>query len=101
MIYALLLADILMLGSFLWRYPHLPPQIPLLYSMPWGEDQLADYWFIFILPFLMHVFIFLNVYIYNRFFLPDQVIRRVIDMINWFLIIAFTAIFLRVIFLIS
>ncbi len=25
-----------------WRFNRLPPQLPLYYSLPWGEDQLAS-----------------------------------------------------------
>lgn len=101
MIYALLLADLLMAGSFAWRFTHLPPQIPLFYSQPWGEDQLVDYWFIFILPFLLHVFIFLNIYIYNRYFLPNQLVKKIIDSANWIFIIISAGVFLKIIFLIT
>lgn len=101
MIYALLLADLLMAGSFAWLFSQLPPQIPLFYSRPWGEDQLVDYWFIFILPFLLHVFIFLNIYLYNRFFLPNQLVKKIMDTANWLFIVLCTLIFLKIIFLIT
>ena len=101
MIYALLFSDLLMAVSFALRFNKLPPQIPLLYSRSWGEDQLVDYWFIFILPFLLHLFIFTNIYIYNRIFFPNRMLKRIIDIVNWFFIVVITAIFLRIIFLIT
>jgi len=30
------------IGSWLLYHKSLPPQIPLFYSQPWGEEQLAD-----------------------------------------------------------
>ena len=90
MIYALLLSDLLMAASFAFKFSSMPPQIPLLYSQQWGEDQLVDYWFIFIIPFILHVFIFLNIYIYNKVFLPNLLIKRIIDTTNWFFILLFT-----------
>ena len=101
MIYALLIADLLMAGSFAWRFSRLPPQIPLFYSRAWGEDQLVDYWLIFILPFLLHLFIFLNIYIYNKYFLPNQLVKKIIDILHWVFIILATGIFLKIIFLIT
>ncbi len=101
MIYALLLSDLLMAASFAFKFSYLPPQIPLLYSQQWGEDQLVDYWFIFIIPFLLHLFIFLNIYIYNKIFLPNQLIKHIVDTTNWFFIALFTLIFLKIIFLIT
>lgn len=101
MIYALIVSDILIVGSFIFKFSSLPPQLPLFYSRSWGEDQLAEYWYIFILPLFLHAFIFLNIYIYNQLFFPDRLIRRIVDYINWFHIIGFTFIFLKIIFLVS
>ncbi len=40
-------------GSFLfivWRFKNLPPTVPLWYSKPWGNEQLASPLWLFILP---------------------------------------------------
>lgn len=34
----------------LWRYPTLPPLVPLWYSKPWGADRLAHPLWLFLLP---------------------------------------------------
>ncbi|MBI3955625.1 hypothetical protein HY339_00015 [Candidatus Gottesmanbacteria bacterium] len=34
----------------LWRYPSLPPFVPLWYSKPWGTDRLAHPLWIILLP---------------------------------------------------
>ena len=37
---------VLALGIFGWLYNRLPPEMPWLYSLPWGEQQLVDkVWF--------------------------------------------------------
>ena len=37
---------IMALGVFAWVYKKLPPEVPWLYSLPWGEQQLiAKTWF--------------------------------------------------------
>ena len=41
-----------------WR--KLPPQVPLLYSRPWGEKQLASPNFLFLLPLLCLVIVTIN-----------------------------------------
>ena len=33
-----------------WKY--LPPEVPLLYSRPWGEDQLVSPYFLWLIPLL-------------------------------------------------
>lgn len=101
MIYGLILADILMAGLFAFKFSHFPQEIPFFYSRAWGEDQLADFWFILLLPALMHLFMFLNIYLYNKYFLPDHFIRRIIDILNWTLMCVFTAVFLRIIIFIT
>ncbi|QQG44666.1 MAG: hypothetical protein HYW86_02010 [Candidatus Roizmanbacteria bacterium] len=101
MIIALIIADVLMAGAFALKFTSLPPQIPLIYSNIWGEEQLVDYWFIFILPLSLHLFFFLNIYLYNKFFFPDHVLRKVVFILNSSLTVAFTLIFLKIIFYIS
>ena len=36
--------------SVYWKY--LPPEVPLLYSRPWGEDQLVSPYFLWLIPLL-------------------------------------------------
>ena len=33
-----------------WKY--LPPEVPLFYSRPWGEDQLVSPYFLWMIPLL-------------------------------------------------
>lgn len=42
-----LFINLALLGLFWFR---LPPQVPLFYSHPWGEEQLANPYFLFIFP---------------------------------------------------
>lgn len=35
---------------FLWKETQLPPQVPLWYTKPWGEEQLAHKYFLLLLP---------------------------------------------------
>ncbi len=41
---------VLSLGVIIWRFRLLPPQVPLWYDKPWGNDQLAGPLWLFILP---------------------------------------------------
>lgn len=43
-----------------YKYGDLPPQIPLFYSRPWGEEQLAGSLNIFLLPIFSLVFLLIN-----------------------------------------
>ncbi len=101
MIYGLLLGNLLMVLTIILRFNHLPPQIPLFYSKLQGEDQLADTWMIAILPFLMNLLIIINSYISHRFFKDTILVKKVFDYLNYAVIISFTIIFMKIIFLVT
>lgn len=42
-------------------YSGFPRNIPLFFSKPWGKDQLANKYFIFIIPFLSLFFLILSI----------------------------------------
>lgn len=101
MLIALIIADLIMIATLAWRFPLLPPQIPLFYSEIWGENQLVDLWMIAVIPFLLHVFFFANSFIYQRFFWQNHTIKHIMNTVNYVLTIIFTIIFLKIIFLIT
>jgi hypothetical protein len=41
---------LLSVGLLVWRFPILPPEVPLWFSRPWGEDQLASPYWLILLP---------------------------------------------------
>jgi len=90
-----------MIVSFVWRYSSLPSQIPLFYSSPWGEDQLGELWMIIFLPILMNGFVLLNDFLTKKYFSDQPIIKKIIEYLNLFLIFVFTAICLKIIFLVS
>lgn len=45
-----IIAIILSVVILIWRFKSLPPQVPLWYQRPWGEDQLASPYFLILLP---------------------------------------------------
>ncbi len=95
----LFVTNTIMILFFIFRFSSLPPQIPLFYSKPWGEDQLADSWLILILPLTMNFLFFINLYFYKKFFLENNFIKKIIDYLNLFIIISITLIFIKIIFL--
>lgn len=101
MILSLVAADLIMAAAFVWTYNKLPPQLPLLYSRLWGEGQLVDTWFIFILPLILHFLFFFNLYLYSRVFLPNELVRHILHILNWFLIVVTTIFFVRTLFFIT
>jgi hypothetical protein len=101
MIKWLVLSNIAMILVFILRFNTLPPQIPLFYSRPTGEEQLVDLWMIFILPFLLNFFYFFNQYLENKLFSDNTLIKKIFYYFNIALMIIVTFIFIRIIFLVS
>lgn len=52
--------------AFFWK--KLPPKAPLFYTKPWGEEQLAKDYFLWLLPGLSLIFTLLNWQIANLLF---------------------------------
>ncbi len=101
MLYGLIASNVIMFGMLLLNLSHLPPQIPLFFSRPWGEDQLADTWLILVFPLLLNVLYFVNISLYKRFFSGNDFVKKIIDYLNIFLMVAFTFIFVKIITLIT
>jgi len=101
MIYILLTCNLLMITTFLWRFSTLPPQIPLFYSKITGEEQLGDTWMIFLLLILANIFYFLNDYVVKRFFSQNEFVKTILKLLNIFVVISLSLIFIKTIFLIS
>lgn len=101
MLIALIVADILMAAAFGLAFTRLPPQIPLFFTSPWGEDRLADFWFIALIPIFMHLVFFLNNWIVKRFFRTDSFPAKLFYTANWAVIIVATFIFIRILIIVS
>lgn len=101
MIYFLIIANIMMVGGFILRFNQLPPQIPLFYSKQWGEDQLVDLWFIFLLPLILILIFYFNNFVYDKYFSNNILVKKIIYYLNLFIIIIITFIFLKIIILVS
>jgi hypothetical protein len=90
-----------MIVAFILKINHLPPQIPLFYSNPWGEDQLGDTWMLFFLPLILNIVFLVNRYFYNRYFSGDFFVKKIFEYVNLFLIVSFTLVFIKIILLVS
>lgn len=51
--------------ALLLAQPSFPPQLPLWYSRPWGEDRLATPNTLYVVPSLGLVFLLINHYLAN------------------------------------
>lgn len=90
-----------MILAVIFVFGKLPPQIPLLYSRPTGELQLAEWWLILLLPLLMNGLFVLNTYLKKKIFHDSAFINSFLKYIKIFIIVSLTLIFLKIIFLVT
>ncbi len=75
LIFFLLSLNLLIL-ALLW--PKLPPQLPLLYQKPWGEEQLVDKLTFLILPLANLTFCLVNIRVASFFFKKETLLSQVL-----------------------
>ena len=46
-----------------FKFREIPPEVPLFYSLPWGEKQLANKFFLFLLPLFSIITLLVNRYL--------------------------------------
>jgi len=97
----ILLGNIVMIGVFFLQRSLLPPQIPLFYSKQSGEDQIGEWWMIFVIPIIMNIFLLLNYFIYKKIFSNNKFVSKVLMVTNSFMIISFTLIFIKIVLLVT
>lgn len=51
---------IIQIAFLFWKFNSLPPQVPLYYSLPWGESQLAQASLLFIFPTISLILLLIN-----------------------------------------
>ena len=101
MIRLLIIADMIMAGIILWQYRFLPQEIPLFYSRPWGQPQIADYWYLLLLPILMHIFVFANIYLSTKQFSSDNFLKKIFNIVNGIMIISMTAVVIKIVLMVT
>ena len=75
--------------SLVFSWAKLPPQIPLFYSRPWGEEQLAPKYQIIFLPAIA-LFIFLfNFFSSTQLFPKETLLSRILIGIGTTLVFTF------------
>jgi hypothetical protein len=51
---------IIQFALLIWKFNNLPNQVPLYYSLPWGESQLASASALFLLPIFSLLILLIN-----------------------------------------
>lgn len=75
------------IGLLAWKFTSLPPQVPLFYSLPWGESQLSSAASLFLLPTISIVALFIDNLFAVSFFKNQPLVSRLSVIIS--LIVSF------------
>lgn len=94
-----LLGVIITLTSFALTYEKLPAEIPLFYSLPWGEGQLVPIFEIIILPSLTIVITLSNLLVSWHLHESQFLLKRMISLFSASLSLLLTLAALRIIWL--
>lgn len=97
MTYLLIAANLTMLVTIALAFRTLPPVLPLFYSKPEGEMQLAVWWLILLIPVCMNGLVILNNTLTRRLFSQSDFAYKIIHYANLMLIGIFTFIFIKIV----
>lgn len=84
-----------------WKFTSLPPQVPLYYSLPWGESQLTSASSLFLLPTFSIVSLFIDNLFAVSFFKNQPLLSRLLTIIALIVSFLFTITLFQIVFLIS
>jgi hypothetical protein len=91
----------LQIGLLIWKFTVLPPQVPLYYSLPWGEAQLASHSSLFLLPTISIVVLFIDNLFAVSFFKNLSLLSRLSVITSLIISLFFTITLFKIVFLIS
>ncbi len=90
---------VVILAFFAFTYDLLPTQLPLFYSLPWGENQLVPISQIIILPALTIVVTLVNLLVSWHLHTSQQVLKRMLSLFSASLSLILTLAAVRIILL--
>ncbi|MDO8498504.1 MAG: hypothetical protein Q7S44_01845 [bacterium] len=65
-------------STFAMLYNHLPPKLPLFYSLTWGQSQLADKSQFLLLPIILVLLNLLNLFLAFQLHSSQVVLKRML-----------------------
>jgi hypothetical protein len=66
----------------IWKFNNLPDQVPLYYSLPWGESQLASASALFLLPIFSLLILLINHLLAAAFFKVIPLLSRLLILMS-------------------
>jgi len=92
---------ILQISVLVWRFTNLPSQVPLYYSLPWGEIQLASASALFLLPTFSLVILLINNLFYISLATTNTLLSRLLIFASLAVSFFFLVTLVKIVYLIS
>lgn len=83
------------------KWESLPPELPLYYSRPWGDEQIAPRIFVGIFPLISIVFLILNTLLSRMFFYTEHLLSTVLLWSAMLVVILSSIGLIKILFLVS
>lgn len=78
--YLYLILFLVSIFFLIFKWPSLPLELPLFYSLPWGEEQLGAPFELLILPIFSLLFMLLNLLLATYVFLEEPLLARILSL---------------------
>lgn len=98
-VFATIVATVLIIGTYGVIYNYLPPNLPLFYSLSWGQAQLINKQQFLILPFILVLLALINVLISFHLHPQQIVLKRIIIFHTIFIALAILITAIKIMFL--
>lgn len=69
---------LIILGTFAIVYNHLPPKLPLFYSLAWGQEQLVEKFHFLLLPLILVLINLINLLLAFQLHSSQKVLKRML-----------------------
>lgn len=86
---------------YVWRLRDLPPQLPLFYSLPRGNDQLGNPILIALLPIFSVVITLINLIVGAYVYAEEILLARILMILGSFITILLFITFIKIILAVS
>ncbi len=89
------------IGFTVWKMKQLPPQVPLFYSLPRSNDQLASPFFFLMIPVFSIFFFFANFFISSMLYNKEKIACYVLIIMGTILTFLLTTTYIKIFLLIT
>lgn len=92
---------LIQLGLLVISLKGLPEEVPLFYSLPWGERRLVGFKFLFLLPFSSFLILVLNHLVAKKLYNDERLLSRMISTVSCVFVLFCLITLIQIIYIIT